>query len=266
MIFSIKMQSSSSSEDSGDDITKGIDYYNPHISREQIYSMINLRPINLFHYRQAFVHRSIQKNIKLHPNCLEYMKHSYERYEFLGDSILNMIIAEYLFNKYPDEDEGFLTKIRTKIVNGKNLSYFAKKLNLGQFILMGNNVEKIKGRENDRILEDVFESLVCAIYLDLGIEKTKVFILKLIKDYINFDELLIDDNYKDILLRFCQNKLNTTPSYSVIETMGPPHNREFVVITIIQNIKYKIGKGKSKKIAEQISAMETLKHFSVIQI
>ena len=263
--MTVTTENSNSDESSSSDNTyKSIDFSKPHISREQIESIVGIRPINLFHYRRALVHKSIQKAIQHHPDALDYMKCSYERYEYLGDSILNMVIAEYLFDKYPDKDEGFLTKIRTKLVNGANLCFLARKLNIGQYILMGHNVEKINGRDNSRILEDVFEALICAIKLDLGIDKARKFIINNIEKYVNFDDLLIDSNYKDILLRFCQKTLNCTPTYVVSNIDGPPHNRTFTVDTVIQKIKYNSGIGKSKKEAEQESALKTLKHFNAI--
>ena len=84
------------------------------------------------------------------------------------------------------------------------------------------------------------------------------------KKHINFDELLVDDNYKDILLRFCQSKFGTTPNYKIVDTSGPPHNRTFKISCYIQDMEYKYGKGKNKKDAEQIAAKETLLHFKVI--
>ena len=241
-----------------------VNYYKPHMSREDIHSITKMRPLNLFHYRRAFVHKSIQKGIQQHPDALDYMKESYERYEYLGDSILNMVVAEYLFEKFKNKDEGFLTKMRTKLVNGQNLGYLAKKLNLGKYILMGYNVEKINGRENIRILEDVFEALICAIKLDLGINNAKKFIIDTLESYMDFDKLLVDSNYKDMLLRFCQKTLNDTPNYEVVKIEGPPHNRFFSVVCVIQNGRYKTGFGKSKKEAEQESAYETLVFFNQI--
>ena len=192
---------------------------------------------------------------------MNYTKQSYERYEYLGDSVLSLIIADYLFKKYSDKTEGFLTRIRTKLVNGKTLARFARHLDLGKHILMSSNVEKIDGRNNDRILEDVFEALICAIYLDLGFEKANRFVIRVLEEVIDFKQLEEDDNYKDILLRFCQNKMNTTPTYDTIEVNGPPHLREFKVACYIQGIQYKYGVGKCKKIAEQQAAKFTLQHF-----
>lgn len=249
---------------SGSETEVEYDYSKPHISRAEIESIINMRPINIEHYYQAFVHKSIQKYTKNSNNALNYTKQSYERYEYLGDSVLSLIIANYLFKKYPNKNEGFLTRIRTKLVNGKTLARFSRELNLGKHILLSSNVEKINGRNNDRILEDIFEALICAIYLDMGFVKAEKFVIDTIEKYIVFEDLEIDDNYKDILLRFCQSKMNTTPSYDTIELSGPPHNRQFKVACFIQCIQYKSGVGKCKKLAEQLAAKETLKYFGYI--
>ena len=231
------------------------------LTRDDIQEIIQMRPINIIHYKQAFVHKSIQKFIKNTKNPPEYLKQSYERYEYLGDSVLNLVVANFLFNKYGNDTEGLLTRLRTKLVNGKTLSVFARSLNLGKYIIMSSNVENIGGRTNNRLLEDVFEALVCAIYLDLGFNYAEKFILDCIEKNINFNELENDNNYKDILLRFCQNKLQDTPTYSTTNTEGPPHNRLFTVTCYIKNTKYKEGIGKCKKIAEQSAAKNTLEYF-----
>ena len=141
---------------------------------------------------------------------------------------------------------------------------FANKLELSKFLILNYKVENINGRTNNRILEDVFESLICSIYLDLGFNYAEKFIIDLMEKYIDFDKILEDDNYKDILLRFCQNKFGTTPNYKIIEITGPPHNRTFKICCYIQDLLYKYGKGKNKKDAEQVAAKETLKYFKMI--
>jgi len=234
------------------------------LNRIDIEKIIGMKPIDITKYRKAFVHKSVVKNAKESSELPDFMTESYERYEFLGDSVLNLIVAKYLFHKFPNSNEGNLTKIRTKLVNGKTLSLLANKLELSKFLILNYKVENINGRNNNRILEDVFESLICAIYLDLGFNYAEKFVLNLIEKYINFDELLVDDNYKDILLRFCQSKFGTTPNYKIIETSGPPHNRTFKISCYIQNLEYKYGKGKNKKDAEQLAAKETLHYFKVI--
>lgn len=234
------------------------------LNRIDIEKIIGMKPIDVTKYRKAFVHKSVVKNAKESSELPDFMTESYERYEFLGDSVLNLIVAKYLFHKFPNSHEGNLTKIRTKLVNGKTLSLLANKLELSKFLILNYKVENINGRNNNRILEDVFESLICAIYLDLGFNYAEKFVLNLIEKHINFDELLVDDNYKDILLRFCQSKFGTTPNYKIIETSGPPHNRTFKISCYIQDLEYKYGKGKNKKDAEQIAAKETLRYFKII--
>ena len=233
------------------------------ITRSDIENIIGMKPIDLTKYKKAFVHKSVVKNAKESKTLPTYMHESYERFEFLGDSVLSLIVAKFLFKKYPNSQEGILTKIRTKLVNGKTLSMFANKLNLSNYLILNFKVENINGRNNNRILEDVFESLICSIYLDLGFDYAEKFVIGLIDKYINFEELLVDNNYKDILLRYCQNKFNCTPSYEISEMSGPPHNRTFKVYCYIQTECYKYGIAKCKKEAEQISARETLKQFNV---
>ena len=235
------------------------------LDRKSIEKIIGMKPIDITKYKKAFVHKSVVKNAKESDELPEFMKESYERCEFLGDSVLNLVVAKYLFNKLPNSHEGNLTKIRTKLVNGKTLSMFATKLELSKFLILNYKVENINGRNNNRILEDIFESLICSIYLDLGFNYAEKFVLNLIEKHIDFDELLIDDNYKDILLRFCQNKFGTTPNYKITETSGPPHNRTFKISCYIQELEYKYGKGKNKKDAEQVAARETLKYFKQIK-
>jgi ribonuclease III len=234
------------------------------LTRNDIERITTFRPLNITHYQQAFVHKSVQKHIRYQKDAPDYLKQSYERYEYLGDSVLNLVVANYLFKKYPDS-EGLLTRLRTKLVNGKTLSMFAKKLGFNEFLVISTNVENIDGRNNDRILEDVFEAFICAIHLDRGFKHAEDFIIRIITSYINFSELEKDNNYKDILLRFCQNKMGVVPCYETIGVEGPPHKRNFTVIVTIQDEKYKMGMGKCKKSAEQNASMETLKYFKYFE-
>lgn len=236
------------------------------ITRKDIEKIIGMKPSNVELYKTAFVHKSVVKTAQMSDTCPDYMYNSYERFEFLGDSVLGLTIAKFLFSEYPNEQEGLLTKKKTKLVNGKILAEIAIKLELNKFLVLNTKVENINGRNNPRILEDVFEALICAIYLDLGFSYAEKFIIQTFKKYIDFEEIFIDDNFKDILLRYCQANFNTTPSYDIIEINGPPHKRYFKVICKINDLSYNIGSGKSKKIAEQKSAEETLKHFNYFKI
>ena len=125
---------------------------------------------------------------------------------------------------------------------------------------MSNHVQNIKGRNSQKILEDAFEALLAAIFKDLGFEAVDSFVTNLI-DNLDFTEILFEDNYKDILLKYSQKVFGTTPEYTLVSTDGPPHNRQFQVVVIINNKNYSMGWGKSKKQAEQVAAEQTLKSF-----
>jgi ribonuclease-3 len=238
-----------------------IDLSVPHISRSDIQNIIGMRPENIDLYRRAFVHKSLQKHIlKSSQNVQEYMKESFERLEFVGDAVLNLVIANMLYKKYPDKDEGFLTRLRTKIVRGTNCCILAKKLNLGSWILTGTKIVKVRDSTgcvtNEKLLEDVLESLIGALFLDLGYQYAEAFILKLVGDYVDIDKIAAyDDNFKDILMRYTQTNGFELPIYEIKDTTGPPHDRLFIVSLSLKkgSVKkeYGIGEGSTKKEAEQ---------------
>jgi ribonuclease-3 len=243
------------------------DFSKPHVTREDIQIMIGMKIKNVSYYQRALVHKSIYKAVKRYQgdNIQEYLLQHNERLEFLGDSVLSLIVANFLFHKYPDCDEGFLTRIKTKLVNGTQLAKLAKQINLGKNILMSNHVQNIKGRDSQKILEDAFEALLAAIFNDLGFDAVNSFVLNIINT-LDFEEILIEDNYKDLLLRYAQHdKIKpTTPEYILVSTDGPPHNRSFTVAVTINGIKHCEGSGKSKKQAEQVAAFLTLQKFKQI--
>jgi ribonuclease-3 len=228
---------------------------NKCITREDVFNITGFNPINLEYYQKAFIHKSVLRFLSN-----QNLNNSYERFEFLGDSVLNLIIANFIFNKYKTEEEGYLTRIRTKLVNGKTLSFLAKKINLNDFIIISKNVETIGGRNNDRIIEDVFEAFICAIYLDLGFKYAEVFVITLMNKYINFETIELDNNFKDILLRQCQKQFQISPEYELITTTGPHHTKTFTSIVIINGVRYKTGIGKTKKESEQNASKFTLEH------
>ena len=237
------------------------DFSKSHVNREDIQEMLNMKIKNITHYQRALVHKSIYKAVKRYQgnDLQEYLFQHNERLEFLGDSVLGLIVANYLFHKYPENDEGFLTRIKTKLVNGVQLSKLAKQINLGKHILMSNHVENIKGRNSQKILEDAFEAFLAAIFKDLGFDAVNSFVINLI-DKLDFNDILFEDNYKDILLKYSQKVFkNCTPEYILVNTEGPPHNRIFNVIVTINDKRYETGSGKSKKQAEQLAAEKTLK-------
>ena len=237
------------------------DFSKPHITREEIQSMIQMKIKNITFYQRALVHKSIYKAVKRYQgsDLQEYLLQHNERLEFLGDSVLSLIIANFLFHKYPDHDEGFLTRIKTKLVNGTQLAKLARQINLGKYILMSNHVQNIKGRDSQKILEDAFEALLAAIFNDLGFDAVNSFVLNII-DTLDFNEVLLEDNYKDLLLKHAQHdKIKPcAPEYVLISTEGPPHNRIFTVAVVMNGKNYSQGTGKSKKQAEQSAAFLTL--------
>lgn len=249
------------------------DLSKPHVSRDEIQTILGgMKPINLENYRRALVHRSMQKyvnqSIKEGKGVQDYLKESNERLEFLGDAVFALIVADYIFDKYPTKDEGFLTRLRTKIVRDTNCVKFAKHIGIDNHVLVANRIDsniqntKQKGTTNDKIIEDAFEAFIGATYLDLGFKFCKGFVDKLIDTYINFEEILEDDNYKDILMRYTQSKQIALPIYKVIKEEGPPHKRTFTVCVyfVIDSKEIEMGKGSgaSKKIAEQEAAKATL--------
>ena len=231
---------------------------NKAITREDINKIIRFSPINVLYYQKAFIHKSVLRFI-----TDENLNSSYERYEFLGDSILNLIIAKFIFDKYPDKDEGYLTRIRTKLVNGKTLAFLAKKLNLNQFLILSKNVETIGGRNNDRILEDIFEAFLCSINMDLGYKYVEHFVLGIINQFIDFSVIEEDNNYKDILLRKCQQTMQINPEYELVSTTGPAHKKVFTSVAIINGKKYASGTGNTKKESEQAASKNTLEIFEI---
>jgi len=232
-----------------------------HVNRQQIESIIKMRPKNLEYYQRALVHKSILKTNKgkIVP---DYMKESNERLEYLGDSVLSLVVATHLYNKYTNKDEGFLTKIRTKLVRGKTLAMLANKLSLDSYLLKSSHVKK-----NDSIMENAYESLIGAIYLDLGYKHAEKFILE---NYSLIDEeyILNDDNYKDQLLRYTQANYSTDTAikYEILEQSGPPHDRQFTLKVIINDETLGKGKGRTKKEAEQNASLEACKQLNILNM
>jgi len=241
------------------------DFSKPHVTREEIQEILGTKVKNVSYYQRALVHKSIYKSVKRYSSpepIQEYLLEHNERLEFLGDSVLGLIVANFLYHKYPDKDEGFMTRIKTKLVNGTQLSKLAKTINLGKYILMSNHVQNIKGRDSQKILEDAFEAFLAAIFKDLGYDSVNYFVIKLI-NALDFSEVLLEDNYKDTLLKWTQSKFkNCTPEYVLVNTDGPPHNRMFTVQVSINGKLHALGTAKSKKQAEQYAAQKTLKNIN----
>ncbi len=180
---------------------------------------------------------------------------SNERLEFLGDAVLSLVVAEYLYSHFPEKDEGFLTKVRAKVVNRTALAGAAESLNLSSFIIIGKNLSLSFKDGAKTVLSDALEAIVGAVYLDSGLEETTKFINRmLIKPVSKDDDFLLDENFKSQLLEYAQSKRMDNPAYLVIDEVGPQHNRVFTVKVLIGKDEYGIGQGKNKKSAEQDAA------------
>ena len=208
---------------------------------------------NNSYYIQALTHRSY-----LESN--DHRGISNERLEFLGDSVLSLVVAQFLFENFPEEDEGFLTKIRAKFVNKNSLSNAAEKIGIAEFIFIGDNLSRTFVNNSKTVMADTLEALIGAIFLDHGIEECRKFIFKfLIKPNIKDDDYLVDENYKSQLLEYTKANKIPSPLYEVIKEEGPQHERVFTVRVSVSENEVGIGKGMNKKTAEQNAARITLK-------
>jgi len=184
---------------------------------------------------------------------------SNERLEFLGDSVLNLVVGEYLFYREPDAEEGELTKVRSRFVNRKAASIYAHDLHLMNFILVSPHTMQIHDRGMETILSDAFEAIVGALYLDGGYEEAKQFVERCLGSAIQNGIMKLDDvNFKSQLLEQSQAKGLGIPRYSTIHETGPDHDRTFTVEVLIEKKSYGIGTGKNKKSAEQSAAENAL--------
>lgn len=183
-----------------------------------------------------------------------------ERLEFLGDAVVSLIVSQYLYKKYPNYPEGELTKIRAKVVCESSLAFIAKKINLGELLLLGKGEEATGGRTRESILGDASESLVGAIYTDSDYETTKKILLdKFENDLVHAvarGSLFID--YKTDLQENLQKRKRSRIEYNVSKEEGPDHNKVFHIDVLIDNSVVGQGSGRNKKEAEQMAAKEAL--------
>ncbi|MCF7858336.1 MAG: ribonuclease III [Candidatus Cloacimonetes bacterium] len=178
---------------------------------------------------------------------------AFERMEFLGDSILGLVVAEELFQDYPDFTEGKLSKLKSKIVSRKMLALCAAKIQLKEYIIF--NIESIGKGGMNSILSNTMESLICAIYLDGNITNVRIFIIEFImKEATNYLEKghLVD--YKSKLQEFTQVDFHSTPDYYILKSEGPAHEKVFTIQVKIDDQIYGLGKGPNKKAAQQDAA------------
>jgi ribonuclease-3 len=227
-----------------------------------------------------------KSNINCPGDCLPLQDMSYERLEFLGDSLIGMIVANYLYSRFPDQNEGFLSKIRTKIVNGRMLGYLSDKIGFPKFAIISKQVEESGGRNNFKIMEDIFEAFIGALFLDFQTESDKVqlpnsinispftgagyfivesFIIYIIENYIDFCELIrIKNNYKDMLVSYMMHNLQDIPKFYEVKVLMKDNVRIFTYcIKDRNNAIIATSTGNNKKEAENNAAKEALIYYNV---
>ncbi len=210
------------------------------------------------------------KNIKLLKTALTHSSYANEnkmkvtdnneRLEFLGDTIINLIVSQYLYKKYPNYPEGELTKIRAKVVCESSLAFAARKINLGEYLLLGKGEEATGGRDRDSILADASEALVGAIYMDSDFQVVNKLLLEKFEADLVYavakGSLFID--YKTELQEILQKITRAKIEYKVVKEEGPDHNKIFYMDVVVDNKAVGTGAGRNKKEAEQMAAKEAL--------
>ena len=178
-----------------------------------------------------------------------------ERLEFLGDAVLDLIVGQYLFERFKNHDEGKLSKMRASLVNEDGFTRLAEHIGLGDQLFMSNAEENNGGRSKPSLLSNAFEAIIGALYLEAGLDEAKKTSIKLLEEVhpdISLDTLFKD--YKTTLQEMTQALFGTTPEYKLVGSQGPDHKKEFEIAVIVDGKEYARSSGKSKKIAQQESA------------
>ena len=218
---------------------------------KELETAIGYRFQNIGLLQNALAHSSYA-NERWHNSLM-----SNERLEFLGDSVLGMLVADYLYRSFPDRPEGELTRMRADMVCERTLAAIAQGLGLGQHLLLGKGEEQGGGRSRDSILADAVESVIAACYLDGGMEAAKAFVEKFVLVNVPVRKLNNAD-YKTALQELVQQKKNQTIVYSLVGESGPDHDKQFRVELTINGEPAGVGVGSSKKRAEQDAARQAL--------
>ena len=216
------------------------------------YQKYKIKPKNKDLYEMAFTHSSFNCDAKTHH-------HDYERLEFIGDALLGFVVASLLFKFHPELREGDLTKAKANLVQSKSLANYAKKLGFNEYIRAGHSLSIEEASNNQSILEDVFEAVIGAIYLDQGLDFAIKYLENIyLEDTKNFSMEQIKD-YKSMLQEYVQSESRESVVYKTVLEKGPAHDKTFYVEVYYNEMVLGKGKGKSKKEAEQEAAKYALK-------
>ena len=186
-----------------------------------------------------------------------------ERLEFLGDTVIGLCLSDLLIKRFPDYAEGQLSKLRAYVVNEQSLAGLARKLNIGDYLLLGRGEESSGGRTKASILSNAFEAVAAAIYLDCGFENTYKFLENVFEPLVEEGiKSVVYRDYKTALQEICQDRFKEMPRYTLINEVGPDHNKVFEISLTIAGMITTTGMGKSKKEAEQQAARRALEEFA----
>lgn len=211
----------------------------------------NINPRDIYYYELAITHPSCNSD-------LNTKHHDYERLEFVGDSVIGFVSADLIFKLHPEMDQGYMSKLRSFLVCSKSLSNYSRKYNIYELIRIGHSISKTQLEKSDKILEDVFEAFIGAIYLDQGIDVAYKVVEKIF--YEDVKKTKIDDiiDAKTRLQEEIQSEYREAVRYELIDEFGPPHDRTFVSQVIFNGLILGKGQGKSKKAAEEAAAKDAL--------
>lgn len=211
----------------------------------------------------SFRDRGLLKQSLTHKSCtnennLPALQNN-ERNEYLGDAVLELAISHLLFENFGEHPEGELSKLRAAVVNEAELADIARKLDLGEYLYLGRGEEQTGGRDKSSILSDAYEAVLGGVYLDRGFKKVFPLVEKHFAGIVGKvgNEGFVKD-YKTRLQEKVQSRFHVTPSYKIVRSHGPDHSKTFEVNVVVKEIVYGVGRGSSKKVAEQSAAQEAL--------
>lgn len=223
---------------------------------EELLNNLHIKPRNLELYQLALTHPSYNADANT-------VHHDYERLEYMGDAVLDFVSADIIFKKHPEMDEGKMSKLRSFLVKSQTLASYARSFSLADYVRAGHSIPADQINKSNKILEDVFEALVGAIYLDCGLKVAYPFIYKFLKkDLKNLDETDLTDP-KTKLQEEMQAEHRDSVHYELVSQDGPAHDRTFTVNVLFNEIILATGSGKSKKAAEEDAARKALEKRSV---
>lgn len=223
---------------------------------KELLKSLSIEPTNLELYILALTHSSYNADAKT-------KHHDYERLEYIGDAVLGFVVADLIYRTYDKMEPGEMSKLRSYIVKSKSLADNARKLELHKYILAGHSIDHHQIYSSDKILEDAFESLIGAIYLDCGIDVVYRYISNIVIDQIRSIDLDVLTDYKTKLQEEMQAEYRNSVHYRLVSMSGPAHERHFVCEVLFNDLVLARGEGKSKKAAEENAAKNALLKRSV---